>query len=299
MATGPSPPGPFQGLLPVGGAGLFYRHIGRGHPILVLHGGPDFDHNYLLPEMDRLAASFHLIYHDQRGRGRSAPGVEPEDVTIDSDVSDLDELRRHFGLDSMAILGHSWGGILAMEYAVRHPGRVSHLILMNSAPASFDDRLLFREHLLGLRPPGDVERMQQLSESPEFKSGSIEVETEYYLTHFRVALPRPELVEQVVGRLRSHFSEETVLIARAIEHRLYEQTWLRPGYDLPRELSRHPVPTLVIHGDQDFVPVELVSHIAEALPGSHFVVIPDCGHFAFLEHPDLVFEHIAAFIGGR
>jgi len=84
-------------------------------PLLIHHGGPDLNHNYLLPELDRLSSDFRLIYYDPRGRGRSSAGVVPEDVTIDSEV-DLDKLRQNFALDAIALLGHSWGGVLAMEF---------------------------------------------------------------------------------------------------------------------------------------------------------------------------------------
>lgn len=124
-----------RGFVPVDKAGLYFREIGQGPPIVVLHGGPDFDLNYLLPEMDRLSAAFRLIYYDQRGRGRSAARVRPEDVSIESEARDLERVREYFQLESLAVLGHSWGGVLAMEYALRHPRRVSHLILMNTAPA--------------------------------------------------------------------------------------------------------------------------------------------------------------------
>jgi proline iminopeptidase len=77
------------------------------------------------PEMDRLAASFRRVYYDQRGHGRSAGDVQPEDVSLASEIDDLDAVRRHFGFGSVAVLGHSWGGVLAMEYATRHPERLS------------------------------------------------------------------------------------------------------------------------------------------------------------------------------
>lgn len=128
-----------ESRIPVGKATLYAREIGRGQPIIVLHGGPDFDHGYLLPELDRLADSFRLIYYDQRGRGKSADQVLPEDVTLASDVEDLNRVMQHFQLESAAVLGHSWGAVLALEYALRHPTRVSHLILMNPAPASASD----------------------------------------------------------------------------------------------------------------------------------------------------------------
>ena len=83
--------------IPAGKAPLYSREAGRGQPIIVLHGGPDFDTRYLLPDMDRLADRFRLIYYDQRGRGQSADGVRPEDVTLASDLDDLDKVREHSG----------------------------------------------------------------------------------------------------------------------------------------------------------------------------------------------------------
>jgi len=116
---------PSESRIPVGGARLYARVVGQGPAVVVLHGGPDFDHGYLLPDLDRLKDGFRLIYYDQRGRGKSAEHVQPGDVTLASDVDDLDKLRRHFRLDAPTLLGHSWGALLALEYAVRHPTRVS------------------------------------------------------------------------------------------------------------------------------------------------------------------------------
>src|SRR6188474_110604 len=141
MSTRPS----FEGHLQVGPARLYCRVVGEGPSIVVLHGGPDFDHTYLLPELDRLADVCRLVYYDQRGRGRSAQGVDPEDVTIQSEVADLDGL-----LDA------------------RDPERVSHLILLNSAPASAEDARRLREHFRQARPPGDVERMEEIASSPAY-----------------------------------------------------------------------------------------------------------------------------------
>jgi proline iminopeptidase len=109
---------------------LFLREVGAGRPILVLHGGPDFDHTYLRPELDVLAGSFRLVFYDQRGRGRSGNG----DVSLVSELADADAVRAEAGAERVAVLGHSWGGLLAAEYAVRHPERVSHLILLNTSP---------------------------------------------------------------------------------------------------------------------------------------------------------------------
>ena len=89
---------PRETRIAAGSASLYAREIGRGRPLIVLHGGPDFDHAYFLPDLDRLADAFRLIYYDQRGRGKSADGVQPDDVSLASDVEDVDRVRRHFQL---------------------------------------------------------------------------------------------------------------------------------------------------------------------------------------------------------
>ena len=280
--------------MPAGPAGLYSRTLGDGPPIVVLHGGPDFDHFYLLPELDRLADRFRLVYYDQRGRGRSSPGVEPGEVTLASELDDVDSVRRHFGFDRVALLGHSWGGVLAMEYATRNPHHVSHLILVNTGPASADDFQVFRDHLLRIRPAGDVERMQAIAAGAPYQAGDLEAEAEFYRLHFLPTLQQPERLEQLVGRLRANFTAESVLKARAIEQRLYDETWRSDGYDLLPKLRAVQIPTLVLHGEGDFVPVALAAHIAEAVPRARLTVLPECGHFAYLEEPDAVHEQVVA-----
>lgn len=283
-------------FLGVRGARLFVREIGHGTPLVILHGGPDFDHHYLLPCMDRLANYFRLIYYDQRGRGRSSPGVEARDVRMDSEVDDLDQVRQQVGADRVALLGHSWGGLLAMEYATRHPERVAQLILVNTAPASHRDWMRLREKRTAREGP-TLERMQAIAASAEYATGDIAIEAEYYRLHFRSALHRPEDVETVVGSLRIHFTPADILKARAIEERLHAETWKLPAYDLIPALEKLAVPTLVIHGANDLIPVECARNIAQGVPGARFLVLEECGHFAYMERPAEFGEAIARFFG--
>lgn len=283
-----------ESYLPVAGARLHLREVGRGRPLVVLHGGPDFDHHYLLPELDHLSSTFRLVYYDQRGRGESSAGVFPEDVSIDSEVADLDRVREHLELDAMSLLGHSWGGLLAMEYATRHPERVSHLILLNTAPASREDLVRFRERRKRTEAES-LARMREVAQRPDYAAGDISAEAEYYRAHFRAAVRRPEHLEQVVRRLRAHFTPLDILKARAIEDRLYAQTWDRPGYDLLPGLRRLKAPTLVIHGEHDFVPLDCAKRVAFAVPGARLLVLKESGHFSYLDHPEGVLEAIEVF----
>jgi proline iminopeptidase len=291
----PTHPQAHDHFLDVPGARLYVRQVGAGPTLIALHGGPDFNHNYLLPELDALAPPFRLVYYDQRGRGRSSEGVTPADVSLQSELDDLDRLRRHLGLEAVALLGHSFGALLAMEYAALHPQRVGHLILMNPAPGSHADLTRFRRNRAE-REAATLARMREIAGTPAYAEGDIQADTLYYLAHFAAAVRRPELVGTIVARLRSHFTPSGILAARAIEARLYEMTWLNLDYDVVARLAKSPRPTLVIHGEQDFVPVQCAVNVANAIAGAHLTVLEDCGHFAFLEHPRRVRELIRSFV---
>ena len=117
------------------GIRLYTRRVGDGPSVVVLHGGPGAHHDYLLPQYDRLARGRSLFYYDQRGGGRSPV---PREVPVGwrEHVSDLEALRGHWGLERLVLLGYSWGGLLAVLYALEHPDRVARLALVSSAPAT-------------------------------------------------------------------------------------------------------------------------------------------------------------------
>ena len=276
---------PRESRITVGKASLYSREIGRGQPLIVLHGGPDFDHGYLLPDLDRLADSFRLIYYDQRGRGRSADRVQPEDVTLASDVDDLDKVRQHFQLESPALLGHSWGTVLALEYALRHPTRVSHLILMNPAPASARDFGVLRKSYLE-KLGADMERQREILSTAAYKEGDPDAVMARYRIHFKPALKRAEDYEKLMAAMKAGFAsqgKEGIVKARAVEDRLMLDTWQMDSYDLLPKLRTLRIPTLVIYGDHDFIPGDIAAHIAEAIPNARLVTLRNCGHFTYLE----------------
>jgi proline iminopeptidase len=220
-----------ESRIPVGGTSLYARAIEQGRAVIVLHGGPDFDHGYLLPDLDRLKNVFRLIYYDQRGRGGSADNVRPDDVTLTSDVDDLDRVREHFRLDAPALLGHSWGAVLALEYALRHPTRVSHLILMNPAPVSASDVAVLRKAYLE-RLGADMDRQRKIVASAAYQAGDPEAVTARYRIHFKPALKRAADYEKLMARMKAGFTgqgREGILKARAVEDQLMRDTWQVAG----------------------------------------------------------------------
>jgi proline iminopeptidase len=269
--------------------------VGQGPPVIVVHGGPDFDHRYLLPDMERLATDFTLVFYDQRGRGESLTGVRSEEVSLTSEIADLEWLRLHLDLGGVTLLGHSFGTLLAVEYAIRHPENVSHLILMNTAPASPDDRALMIQ-TRRRATPDDIDEMGRRAATPRFRAGDPEAVTAYYRVHFRSAVARPGDLDRVMEGLRSSLTRERILLGRAIEDRLVAETWGTPTWSLLPRLEQLAVPTLVIHGERDFVPIECAANLAAAIPGARLLVLEDCGHFAYLEAPGQIVPAIKAFM---
>jgi proline iminopeptidase len=286
-----------ESRVPVPGASLYVRAIGQGRPVVVLHGGPDFDHGYLLPDLDRLRDIFRLIYFDQRGRGKSAENVRPQDVTLTSDVEDIDRVRRHFQLDAPVLLGHSWGTVLALEYALRYPDRVSHLILMNPAPASTSDVTVMRTFYLA-KLGAEMDRQREIASGTAYQAGDPEAVTARYRIHFKPALKRPADYEKLMAAMHAGFisqGKEGIVKARAVEDALMRDTWEVADYDLIPRLRNLRIPTLIIAGDADFIPLDVAERIARAIPNAELVTIRDCGHFAYLECAGEVRNALADF----
>jgi proline iminopeptidase len=226
----------------------------------------------------------------------SADGVEPEDVSMESEVEDLDAIRRSVGLDAIALIGHSWGGLLAMYYALGYPEHVSHLILMHSAPATAGGWSNLLDVFERQRPPRDREVLDRVEASESFQRGELGAEAEYNRAHFRMTLPQSDLLDDLVGRIRVNFTPESVLKAEQIANRLHEQTSEVSGFDLLPALGRLDIPTLVISAEHDFIPVEIATEIADAMPRARLVVLDGCGHFSYMERPDDVFGLVAGFL---
>jgi proline iminopeptidase len=194
-------------------------------------------------------------------------------------------VRQYFHLESAALLGHSWGAVLALEYALLHPERVSHMILMNPAPACASDVAVLRKaytHKLG----ADMDRQRDIMASAAYKEGDPEAVAARYRLHFKPALKRPEDYEKLMATMKAGFfrqGKEGIVKARAVEDRLMRDTWQVDGYDLLPKLQTLGIPTLVISGDHDFIPGEIAAHIARAIPNAQLVTLRDCGHFAYLE----------------
>ena len=118
----------------VNGTELFYLTRGEGRAIMFMHGGLGADHSYFPPFFDVLADDYQLVYYDHRGNGRSRV-ASFEGVTHETWAADADALRAHLGHEKMILLGNSYGGFLAQEYAIRYADHLHGLALICTSPA--------------------------------------------------------------------------------------------------------------------------------------------------------------------
>jgi pimeloyl-ACP methyl ester carboxylesterase len=136
-----------------------------------------------------------------------------------------------------------------------------------------------------------MDRQREIVDGVAYQEGDPEAVAARYRIHFKPALKRPADYERLMATMKAGFTrqgKEGILKARAVEDRLMRDTWQAAGYDLLPQLRRLRIPTLVITGDHDFIPIPVAEHIARSIPDARMITLRDCGHFAYLECPDVV-----------
>ncbi|MEO5826963.1 MAG: alpha/beta fold hydrolase [Gemmatimonadales bacterium] len=257
----------------VRGVEIFERRHGDGPEVIVLHGGPGAHHDYLLPGFDALANDRTLVYYDQRGGGRS-PVARDAAVGWREHVADLEALRDVWGLDVLHLCGYSWGALLAMLYAIAHPKRIGSLALVSPAPAARQEREEY-EAILAVR-----------SNTPEIKSARDALQQEG-LRATDPAAHAHRLFELAVAGYFHNPSRARDLTPFRVTGRTQQQVWESLGnhFDLRPALRELDVDALVVHGDDDPIPVSTAAATADAL-GAPLIVLPDCGHVPYVEAPE-------------
>ncbi|MCX6634173.1 MAG: alpha/beta fold hydrolase [Acidobacteria bacterium] len=143
-----------EGYVDSGGVLIYYKSMGRGAPLVILHGGPGATHDYFLPHLAPLARSFRLVFLDERGSGRSQKLEDPAGYTVENMVDDTEAVRQALGLGQIALLGHSCGGVLAQAYAFKYQRNLSHLVLCSTFHSTAKMNQVFQKMLAGM--PGEL-----------------------------------------------------------------------------------------------------------------------------------------------
>lgn len=276
------------------GATLYVEVLGTaaGPPLVVVNGGPGFDHTYEHVAMpgttsawEVLARTRRVVFYDQRGNGRSGALRPNQSCTLADQIADLDAVRAHLGADKIDLLGHSWGGYLVMAYAARHPEHIRHLITVDSASPKWNETVtLFKD----IFPEGQ-ERSDQLAFGDAMGDAAASAAglREYFQWLFYSPEKRDGFAAQVDPRV---FNKP---VNEAIDHDLAR-------FDLWPELPKFKFPTLVITGRYDINVAPSVAYkMHKAIAGSQFVVFERSGHLPFFEEPEPFARALETFLGGR
>jgi proline iminopeptidase len=266
---------------------LFVEVLGQGDPLVLMHGGPGLDHWSLTP-FRQLADRHTVVFYDHRCNGRST-GTPVTSMTWDNLTADADALRETLGFERWAVLGHSFGGHVALEYVLRYPERVSRLVLLDTAgdarwsmehaPEVLADRghsratvAVARRFYTGRIAPGDFVRAS-MRLVPAYDS------------RFSLIRAARELAE---GGWRTKTRPEALIFG-------FSQ--LTPGWNVMDRLREINAPTLVIAGHDDFLyPPESQALLAAGIPNAQLRIIERAGHNPHAERPAETLGAIRAFL---
>lgn len=276
-----------QGLLSLDDARIFYEVVGNGDPIIVVHGGPGLDHEYLQPGLDALGTRHTLVYYDQRGTGRSTAELTESAISFDRFIQDIDELREALGYEEVSVLGHSFGTLLAIEYARRYPDRTRALILMN--PVEPGSR--FREETATRQTERLTDEvateMEALRASEGFQARDPATLSRFYRLAFRSIMKEPDRVDELDLDLAGTTARQGQDVAQLLGTSLGEVEW----WD---RLASIEAPALVLQGSYDAPPTDMGRELAEAFPLGTFQVL-DAGHFPYLEDREGLLSAVSSF----
>jgi proline iminopeptidase len=259
-------------LRDVRGVRLFERRIGLGPETVVLHGGPGAHHDYLRPGFDRLATGRTLVYYDQRGGGQS-PVARDVPVGWREQVADLEALRLLWEKERLTLAGYSWGGLLALLYALEHPDRVDRVALVSPAPCWREARQEFEQ------------RFQARSRSPAILAMRDELAASGLKEHNVEAYRRRAFELSVAGYFHDPRRAADLTPFR-ITGRTQNEVWDSLGdFDLRPSLGRLDFPALVLHGEDDPIPVAASRTLATLL-NAPLHLVPGSGHVPFVEAPE-------------
>ena len=269
------------------GVSLFVEVAGSGDPLLLMHGGPGLDHWSLTP-FRRLADRHTVVFYDHRCNGRSV-GPPVTTMTWENLTADADALREHFGFERWAVLGHSFGGYVALEYVLRYPERVSRLVLLDTA----GDARWSHEHA------------PEVLAARGYSRATVAIARRFY--NGRIA---PRDFVRASMRLMPAFDSRFSLIRAARE--MAEGGWrmktrpdalifgfghLTPGWSVMDRLGEISIPTLVIAGQDDFLyPPESQALLAAGIPNARLRIIERAGHNPHSERPAETLAAIAQFL---
>ena len=292
-----------EALVDNGGVILYVKSVGRGTPLVVVHGGPGASHDYLLPNLYRLATSYRLVFIDERGSGRSPRLEDTKQYTVEKMADDVEAVRAALQLGKIALLGHSYGGVVVQAYAFKYPSNLSHLILAStfSSTRQLNDAL---GRLKQAMPAERRARLEALEKAGLFGKGETWEHGRYTDEYAKLAWGVGYFPSLYGARPDANYDPLEGNTKNSWE--LYREMWGSHGefvvdgnlkeVEWVDRLSEIKVPTLILVGDHDESDPVMSREMNAKISGSKLVVLPDSGHMTFVDQPDRFVQAIRDFV---
>jgi proline-specific peptidase len=288
---------PYQdGFLAFRGHRVWYRIVGEHRedakpPLLVLHGGPGAAHDYLEP-LSLLAEDRQVIFYDQLGCGLSDHPHDPSLWTVSLFVEEVAAVREALGLGSLHILGQSWGGMLAMEYALTQPTGVLSLTIANS-PASMTQWVSEANRLRqGLPPEVEQTLLKHETEGTTSDPDYQEAVMVFYERHVCRVTPFPEYVNRSFAQIEEDPEVYHTMNGPSEFHCIGNlKTW-----DITDRLGEIQLPTLVLSGRYDEATPLIAETVHQGIKGSHWVLFENSSHMPHIEEMERYMQVVGEWI---
>ena len=279
-------------------ARLFYRVVGRGRDTLIaIHGGPGVDLESIAGDFAPLAERHVVIFYDQRGAGRSELPTDTTRLAVARQIADLDEVRRHFGIARATLVAHSYGPLLAASYALAHPNAVRRMVFFGPVPPRRGN--FWQRFGASMAQRLDSAARARMADANK-RLADPNADTRQACRDLWAVgmLPRLAEPDRTLRLIRSDLCASD---PAGIRYGLTTTNRVVMGYfgdwDLRDRLRRLDVPTLVVHGEEESIPMDLVEEWVTSLPRARLVRVPKAAHFTYAEQPELVWPEVERFLG--
>jgi proline iminopeptidase len=292
-----------EGFVDSHGALIYYQVIGRGAPLMIVHGGPGASHDYFLPYLLPLMRTNKLVFIDERGSGKSSKLADPKQYTIANMVEDLEAVRQALGLGKISLLGHSFGGALAQAYALKYQKNLSHLILASTFASTRE----LNEALARMKAdmdPKDRARINALEAAGLFNKGEIWEHGRYSEEYAKLAWGKGYFPYVYFNNPDPTYDPLSGNTSTAWD--VYREMWGSDGefvvngnlkeVEYVDRLHEIKVPTLIIVGEHDESDPKMSIEMHEKIAGSELVILPKSGHMTFVDQNEMFLKTVRDFV---
>ncbi len=295
-----------EGYVDANGVLIYYKTFGRGEPLVIVHGGPGASHDYFLPYLLPLARTNKLVFIDERGSGRSEKLEDVKQYTVEKMAADVEAVRIELGLGKISLLGHSYGGVLAQAYALGYQEHLSHLVLASTFASTKEmNQVLLR--IKNQMPPDKLALTNAFEKSGLFGKGTAWERGRYPSQYATLAWGDGYFRKLYGARPDPNYDPQAQDTSTAWD--LYREMWGSHGefvidgnlssVEYLGKLPEIKVPTLILVGDHDECDPSLSKEMNAKIKGSKLVVLPNSGHMAFVDQPNLWNRSVAEFVNSK